>query len=86
MAQICLQIANWHGQILIKPFALKNICGMVCFAKMAWADTNGMAFSYVAAVRRGDVKPSRKILKAMGLKRKFIPDNKAEMKFEDITN
>lgn len=50
----------------------------------AWAEKNGLAFSYVAAVRRGDLKPSRKILKAMGLRRAFCAKNKTEMKFEDF--
>ena len=52
----------------------------------AWAEANGMAFSYVAAVRRGDVKPSRKILKAMGLRKSFSAKKTTVMKFEDITN
>jgi hypothetical protein len=52
----------------------------------AWAEANHMSFSYVAAVRRGDVKPSRKILKAMGLRKSFSAKKTTVMKFEDITN
>ncbi|CAB5212886.1 hypothetical protein UFOVP191_48 [uncultured Caudovirales phage] len=52
----------------------------------AWAEANNMAFSYVAAVRRGDVKPSRKILKAMGLRKSFSAKKTSVMKFEDIAN
>lgn len=50
----------------------------------AWAEQNGLAFSYVAAVRRGDAKPGRKILKAMGLRKVFSPKKTTVMKFEDI--
>lgn len=51
-----------------------------------WADANGIAFSYVAAVRRGDAKPGRKLLKAMGLRKAFTDKKTTVMKFEDITN
>ena len=52
----------------------------------AWSKEKGLAFSYVAAVHRGDVKPSRKILKAMGLRKSFSAKKTTVMKFEDITN
>lgn len=52
----------------------------------AWAEDNGLAFSYVAAVRRGDAKPGRKLLKAMGLRKAFTDKKTTVMKFEDITN
>lgn len=52
----------------------------------AWAEANGLAFSYVAAVRRGDAKPGRKLLKAMGLRKAFTDKKTSAMKFEDITN
>jgi len=50
----------------------------------AWAEQNGLAFSYVAAVRRGDAKPGRKLLKAMGLRKAFTDKKTTVMKFEDI--
>lgn len=50
----------------------------------AWAEANGLAFSYVAAVRRGDAKPGRKLLKAMGLRKSFSAKKTTVMKFEDI--
>ncbi len=52
----------------------------------AWAEDNGLTFSYVAAVRRGDAKPGRKLLKAMGLRKSFSAKKTTVMKFEDITN
>ena len=52
----------------------------------AWAEANNIAFSYVAAVKRGDVKPSTRLLKAMGLRKSFSPKKTTVMKFEDITN
>ena len=52
----------------------------------AWAEANGLAFSYVAAVRRGDAKPGRKLLKAMGLRKAFTDKKTTVMKFEDIRN
>ena len=39
---------------------------------------------YVSAAIRGDAKPGKKILKAMGKKRVLSLDKKTEMKFEDI--
>lgn len=39
---------------------------------------------YVAAVRRGDSKPGKKILKAMGLRKSFSAKKTTVMKFEDI--
>lgn len=50
----------------------------------AWAEANGLAFSYVAAVRRGDAKPGRKLLKAMGLRKAFADKKTTVIKFEDI--
>jgi len=50
----------------------------------AWAQANGLAFSYVAAVRRGEIKPSRRLLKAMGLRKSFSAKKTTVMKFEDI--
>jgi hypothetical protein len=51
----------------------------------AWADKNGIAFSYVASVIRGDAKPGNKILKAMGLRKAFsLKKNPVVMRFEDI--
>lgn len=53
----------------------------------AWADKNDVAFSYAAAVIRGDKMPGKSILKAMGLRKSFQEKkNPAVMKFEDITN
>jgi hypothetical protein len=52
----------------------------------AWAEANGFAFSYVAAVRRGDSKPSSRLLKAMGLRKSFSAKKTTVMRFEDITN
>ena len=52
----------------------------------AWAEANGLPFSQVAAVRRGDMKPSTRILKAMGLRKAFQAKKTTVMKFEDITN
>lgn len=52
----------------------------------AWAEANGLSFSNVAAVRRGDAKPGRKLLKAMGLRKAFTDKKTTVMKFEDITN
>jgi len=51
----------------------------------AWADEQGLAFSYVAAVIRGDIKPGGKLLKAMGMRKSFSLRKDAVMKFEDIT-
>lgn len=51
----------------------------------AWSDERRIAFSYVAAVIRGDSKPGRKILKAMGLRKAFsLKKNPVVMRFEDI--
>lgn len=52
----------------------------------AWAEANDLAFSYVASVRRGDVRPSTRLLKAMGLRKSFSAKKTTVMKFEDITN
>ncbi len=52
----------------------------------AWAEANGLSFSQVAAVRRGDIGPSSRILKAMGLRKAFTEKKKTIIKFEDITN
>ena len=50
----------------------------------AWAEANSIAFGYVAAVRRGDAKPGRKLLRAMGLRKAFTDKKTTVMKFEDI--
>ncbi len=50
----------------------------------AWAEANDLAFSYVAAVIRGDKTPGKKILKAMGLRKSFSLRKTTVMKFEDI--
>jgi hypothetical protein len=52
----------------------------------AWAEANDMAFSHPAAVIRGDAKPGRKILKALGLRKAYSEKKTTVMKFEDITN
>lgn len=52
----------------------------------AWAKKKGIAFSYVAAVIRGDSNPGNKLLKAMGKKKRFTDKKTTVMKFEDITN
>ena len=49
-----------------------------------WAKANNLPFSQVAAVQRGDMKPSTKILTAMGLRKAFQVKKTAVMKFEDI--
>ena len=64
---------------------LHNICQDAGGIK-PWADSQGIAFSYVASAIRGDVKPGRKILKAMGLRKSFSAKKTTVMKFEDITN
>lgn len=51
-----------------------------------WADGKGIAFSYVAGVIRGDKKPGKKILRAMGLRKSFSLKKTTVMKFEDIAN
>jgi len=51
----------------------------------AWADDQGISFSYVAAVIRGDSNPGRKILNAMGIRKSFSLKKKPKvMRFEDI--
>lgn len=50
----------------------------------AWAKKMKIDHSYAAKVRRGDAKPSRSILKAMGMRRAFNDKKTAVMKFEDI--
>lgn len=52
----------------------------------AWAEANDLAFSYVAAVKRGDVNPSTRLLKAMGLRKAFQAKKTTVMRFEDIKN
>ena len=64
---------------------LHNIC-MDAGGVKPWADSQGIAFSYVAAVVRGDKTPGHKILKAMGLRKAFTDKKTTVMKFEDITN
>lgn len=39
-----------------------------------------------ARSRRGDAKPGRKLLRAMGLRKAFTDKKTTAMKFEDITN
>ena len=51
-----------------------------------WATARGIAFGYVSAVIRGDAKPGKKILKALGLRKVLNVKKTEEMKFEDITN
>ena len=64
---------------------LHNIC-MDAGGVKPWADKQGIAFSYVAAVIRGDTKPGAKVLKAMGLRKAFQAKKTTVLKFEDITN
>ena len=42
--------------------------------------------SHISAVKRGDAKPGRKLLKAMGLRKSLSANKTPVMKFEDITN
>ena len=44
------------------------------------------AHSYISAVRRGDIRPSRRLLKAIGVKKKVTKKKNEEPKYEDITN
>ena len=64
---------------------LHNIC-MDAGGVKPWADSKGIAFSYVAGVIRGDKKPGAKILKALGKRNAFREKKTTVMKFEDITN
>ena len=64
---------------------LHNIC-MDAGGVKPWADSKGIAFSYVAGVIRGDKKPGAKILKALGKRKAFREKKTTVMKFEDITN
>lgn len=52
----------------------------------AWAESQKppISFSYVAAVIRGDAKPGRKILKAMGMRKAFDAKKTTVMRFEDV--
>ena len=63
---------------------LHNLCEP--FGIRKWSEQNNLSFSYVASVIRGDTKPGRKILKAMGLRKSFSDKKTTVMKFEDITN
>lgn len=63
--------------------SLHNLCqdeGSIA----AWSDKNGLSFGYVSSVIRGDAKPGRKILKAMGMRKSFSLKKTLPMKFEDI--
>lgn len=51
----------------------------------AWSEANGLSFSHVAAVRRGDVKPSSRILNAMGMRKAFRPNTTQIIKYEDVS-
>ena len=52
----------------------------------AWSEKQGLAFSYVSAVIRGDAKPGQKLLHKIGMKKAFAEKKTTVMKFEDITN
>ncbi len=51
---------------------LKNICEKEGSVR-AWATKKKISFSYVSSVIRGDAEPGKKILKAMGIGRCFVP-------------
>ena len=42
--------------------------------------------SHISAVKRGDAKPGRKLLKALGKRKAYSEKKTTVMKFEDITN
>lgn len=56
---------------------LRDLCDEVGSIRK-WSAKNRMSFSYISRVVRGDLPPSDKILKKMGLKREYtfkkIPD------------
>jgi hypothetical protein len=41
--------------------------------------------SHISAVKRGDAKPGRELLRAIGMQKSFSPKKSAKMKFEDIS-